>query len=155
MDDVASGDFALNDAKTLSSEIEGIAAKGGFKFKSFVFSFEFDEKGEKFPLSKVLGVTWNSSEDRICVVVDLNHNRGKKGLKLPAVNIEEIPYTKRVCLRLVNGIFDPLGLVSPVTVRLKLLMREQFVLQSKYQKWDTPLEPADKIEWIKKTIGLR
>ena len=150
MDDVASGDFVLHDAKILSSKIEGIAAKGGFKFKGFVFSFEIDEeKGEKFPLSKVLGVTWNSSDDKICVVVDLNHNRGKRGLKAPAVTIEEIPYTKRVCLRLVNGIFYPLGLVSPVTVRLKLLMREHFVLQSKYKKWDTPLELADRSEWIK------
>ncbi|NRA93174.1 MAG: hypothetical protein HRU26_10915 [Psychroserpens sp.] len=150
MDDVASGDFTLEDAKSLTAKIEGIAAKGGFKFKGFVFSYAVDEeKGERFPLSKVLGVTWDSSDDKISVVVDLNHNRGKKGMKAPPVAIEDIPFTKRVCLRLVNGIFDPLGLVSPVTVKLKLLMREQFVLQDKYKKWDTPLESKDKGEWIK------
>ena len=131
MDDVVSGDFELKDAKALTSEIEGIAAKGGFKFKYFVFSGAVDEeKGEKFPLTKVLGVTWDSSDDQICMVVELNHNKGKRGLKAPVVAIEDIPFTKRICLRLVNGIYDPLGLVSPVTVRLKLLMREQFVMQS-------------------------
>ena len=150
MDDVVSGDFELKDAKVLTSEIEGIAGKGGFKFKGFVFSNAVDEeKGEKFPLSKVLGVNWDSSDDKLCVVIELNHNKTKRGLRAPVVAIEDIPFTKRVCLRLVNGIFDPLGLVSPVTVRLKFLMREQFVMQTKYKKWDTPLEPEDRCEWIK------
>ena len=85
----------------------------------------------------------------IYVNIKMNHTKKNRGVKGPAVDIEEIPFSRRVCLRLVNGIFDPLGLISPVTVRLKILMKQHFVVQDKYKKWDTLLDVEDKAEWIK------
>ena len=149
MDDVISGEYEIGPAKHLVSNIERIAEKGGFKFKKFVFSGEFQETGEKLPTEKVLGVSWEPSEDTIRVKVDLNHKKRKRGLRTGPVELDEIPFTRRICLRLVNGIFDPLGFASPVIVKLKILMKQQFVLQDKYKKWDTLLAKEDKLEWIK------
>ena len=86
-------------------------------------------------------------EDTIHINVDLNHHRRNKGLRKPPVAVEDIPFSRRVCLRLVNGIFDPLGLISPVVIRLKILMKHLFVLSDKYKKWDELLDSVDKIEW--------
>ncbi|MCP3850322.1 MAG: hypothetical protein GY694_08820 [Gammaproteobacteria bacterium] len=150
MDDTCSGDKTLDSAKVLTSDIEAIAAKGGFKYKSFVFSGVLDEtSGQKLPLTKALGVVWDSSDDVIHVTVVLNHTKKSKGLKGPVVELESIPFSRRVCLRLVNGIYDPLGLTSPITVRLKILMKHHFVVQSKYKKWDSLLDSDDKSEWIR------
>ena len=149
MDDVVSGESTTTDAKVLTPKIEAIAAKGGFKFKKFTYSGEIEDNGEKKSMEKVLGITWSPSDDTIKVTIVLNHNKRKKGLRSDSVDIKSIPFTRRICLRLINGIYDPLGMFCPVTVRLKILMQEQFVKGTKYNKWDTLLEPQDRIEWIK------
>ena len=68
------------------------------------------------------------SEDIICVNTELNHHKKTKGLRKPPFELDDIPFSRRVCLRIVNGIYDPLGLFSPVVIRLKILMKEQFVV---------------------------
>ena len=151
MDDVVSGANSTQEAKHLVSDIEGIASRGGFKFKKFQYSKPLVDVGSEEVVSpeKVLGVIWNPVEDSLSVRVDLNHNKRNRGLRNPPVELENIPFTRRICLRLVNGIFDPMGLFSPVTLRLKILMKQQFVIGTKYKKWDTLLDSEDRLEWIK------
>ena len=83
------------------------------------------------------------------VSVGLNHNKKRKGVRPDTFELEDIPCTRRVYLRLVNGIFDPLGIFTPITVTLKILMKEQFFNCDKYKKWDTLLESKDRLEWVK------
>ena len=149
MDDVVSGSNSMSEAESLSEDIQNIASKGGFKFKKFQFSKPSVEENEVVASEKVLGVGWKPVEDTIHVRVDLNHNKRTKGLQKPPVAIDDIPFTRRICLRLVNGIFDPLGLFSPVVVRLKILMKQHFVESDKYKKWDELLSEEDRSEWIK------
>ena len=149
MDDVVSGGNSKLEAEVLSENIEDIAAQGGFKFKKFQFSKPSIEEHEGVTSEKVLGLGWKPIEDSIHVRIDLNHNKRTKGLRKPPVPIEDIPFTRRICLRLVNGIFDPLGLFSPVVVRLKILMKQHFVESDKYKKWDELLCEEDRSEWIK------
>ena len=132
MDDTLSGGNTVEEAKNLASNIQTIAEKGGFKYKKFVFSGEYDDNGESKPAEKALGVIWESSEDKIKVHIELNHNKKKRGTRLEAARLEAIPFSRRICLRLVNGIFDPLGITAPVTVKLKMLMKCHFTGQEKY-----------------------
>ena len=120
MDDVASGDDSLQNAKALANDIQSIAEKGSFKFKKFTFSGDLDQHQKELPTEKVLGIFWSPTNDTIHLNVEMNHNKRKRGLRPDAIPLEEIPYSKRVCLRLVNGVFDPLGLYAPVTVKLKM-----------------------------------
>ena len=151
MDDVVSGGNSVSEAELLSADIQNIAARGGFKFKRFQYSKPSVEEHSEVDVGseKVLGVGWKPLEDTIHVRIDLNHNKRTKGARKPPVTIDDIPYTRRICLRLVNGIFDPLGLFSPVVVRLKILMKKHFVESSKYKKWDQLLDEDDRSEWIK------
>ena len=60
----------------------------------------------------VLGISWNSITDNMNVVV---------GESL--IQEESWRYTKRKVLSLVSSIYDPLGWVSPLTVRGKMFMQ--------------------------------
>lgn len=51
------------------------------------------------------------------------------------------PFTRRGVLSTVNSVFDHLGLLAPVTIHGRVLLRE---LTSKRSYWDTPL-PQDKL----------
>ena len=48
----------------------------------------------------------------------------------------KLPPTKRNVLRLTASIFDPLGIISPVIMQMKLLFQS---LCSRNYGWDTPL----------------
>ena len=50
-----------------------------------------------------------------------------------------------MALSQLNGIYDPLGLLTPFTVKGKILMRDLWTLQ---YDWDTPLAENVRNEWI-------
>lgn len=58
------------------------------------------------------------------------------------VAVNDKPYTHRGVLSVINSIFDPLGLASPVTIKGRLLLRE---MSNGVQDWDVSL-PQDKAD---------
>lgn len=54
------------------------------------------------------------------------------------------PFTRRGVLSTVNSVFDPLGLVAPVTIQGRALLRE---LSSQPSDWDTPLPEDKRKKW--------
>ncbi|VDI39382.1 Hypothetical predicted protein [Mytilus galloprovincialis] len=63
--------------------------------------------GDVLPNDKALGVIWDVNEDKIRFKVKLTDK----------------PLTRRGILSIVSSIFDPLGLVSPVTLRAKAIVQ--------------------------------
>ncbi|XP_061908363.1 uncharacterized protein LOC133653277 isoform X1 [Entelurus aequoreus] len=57
----------------------------------------------------------------------------------------EKPYTRRGALAVVNSLFDPLGLVAPVVIQGKFLLRE--LTCNEALDWDTPLPKTKEAEW--------
>ena len=53
--------------------------------------------------------------------------------------------SKRIVLSQLNGIYDPLGLLVPFTIKGKLLMPN---LWAKNVDWDTPLSGEERSKWI-------
>jgi len=76
-------------------------------------------------LSKLLGITWNSDTDEFTFCFS----------ELIAY-MKELPATKRSVLKASAKIFDPLGLISPFVIRLKVLFQ---TLCIEGQNWDEPL----------------
>ncbi|CAG7670918.1 unnamed protein product [Allacma fusca] len=74
----------------------------------------------------VLGLIWRPEEDDYSVKV-----------KIEDLDSQTI-VTKRIILSLISRTFDPIGLVSPVLVRGKLLLKEVW-LEGK--DWDDPVSP--------------
>ena len=71
---------------------------------------------------KILGMRWDPTKDEMSFAER----------NIPILDV----VTKRTILRYSSKIFDPLGLLSPVTVSAKILLQELW--KDKYA-WDTPL----------------
>ncbi|XP_045178019.1 uncharacterized protein LOC123538117 [Mercenaria mercenaria] len=76
-------------------------------------------------ITKILGMRWNAETDVLM-------------FQTTNIPIRAIT-TKREILRQTSRLYDPLGLLSPVTVRAKIML--QHIWQEKFD-WDTEL-PAD------------
>ncbi|GFX76471.1 integrase catalytic domain-containing protein [Trichonephila clavipes] len=83
--------------------------------------------------TKVLGLSWNTNEDYLTT--------DTKSL-LEFVSLDK--NTKRFILQAVGKIFDPLGLISPFTVRMKCLLQD---LWKEEIQWDDPLPTHIEKEW--------
>lgn len=94
---------------------------------------EEDFKDYKVPPStSVLGLQWDVQDDVLSI----------KSL----ANVDHSSLSKRKLLSLISSLFDPLGLLSPVTIRGKLLVKEAWQMKL---GWDEPLPPSFTEEWIK------
>ena len=86
---------------------------------------------EAQPLApSILGLQWNVDSDSLVIC------RGT-GKKVPA------KITQRIVLSHVSSVFDPLGLFSPFTVRMILLLKG--IWKKHGQSWDEELSPEDGI----------
>ncbi|XP_072384547.1 uncharacterized protein [Diabrotica undecimpunctata] len=80
--------------------------------------------------NKILGLCWNSHSDHFSVLV-------------PKVTVKDT-YTKREVLSLIASIYDPIGLINPVVVSAKLIMRKIWLERS---NWDDHLSPNLLTQW--------
>jgi len=85
--------------------------------------------------SKVLGLTWNNDRDMI-----------KYDMESLLEFLKNPKDTKRFVLQAAARIFDPLGLLAPFTVTIKILFQKLWELGI---KWDDSLNNGLLIEWRK------
>ena len=116
--------------------------KGSFRLKAIVTSGETNQEKINKIGGKVLGLGWNTSEDTINVdlSVTLKTANNEKILLSPesVLSIETNLFTRRNLLSVVNGVYDPLGLVAPITIRLRAAFPDLFRSDSAIER-DTPL----------------
>ena len=87
---------------------------------------------------KVLGLCWNVELDELSLS--------------PKPELATCtPVTKREILRYISSIFDPLGLVTPVTITAKLLLQE---LWQDNVSWDTELDKTYQLKWASITTDI-
>ena len=94
---------------------------------------------------RVLGVLWDPSEDVITMHMGVNLSPKKQKIRQgPELTLETIgalddaPLMRRIIASQVSGIYDPMGLCCPVTIRFKMLLQEIVISGT---DWDEPLEP--------------
>ena len=54
--------------------------------------------------------------------------------------------TLRICLSIINSIYDPLGLIAPITIKLKVAFRDLFRVGLNLE-WDDVIPSEDKEKW--------
>ena len=88
---------------------------------------------------------WDPKQDVILYDAKLNFLNGtKEHSKQPAKHVSKIPaymplnLTKRQILFQVNGIHDPLGLISPFSVKAKIMLHKLWAQGRKFD-WDEPI----------------
>ena len=133
-------------------QIDEILGNGGFKIKGWIRSGENQGKGQNEHLEsqvqhlvqvftglnhdpvgmeRVLGMSWNPVTGILCYRVRLNFSKKKRKIHTePNLARQQIPssipeiLSKRLILYQVNGIYDPMGLMSLFTVRAKIMLRK-------------------------------
>jgi hypothetical protein len=134
VDDLLGGADTIEEAKTLYTELMTLLPKRGFnlrKWKSNSTTFlncveaeqttvdlKIDENSETL---KVLGLSWNSSKDYFSFDVTLPENSNS---------------TKRQILSESSRVFDPLGLISPVTVLFKIILQKLWLKKCEWDEAD-------------------
>ena len=93
-------------------------------------NFDTEDK-LKESIVKVLGLTWNTKSDELSISTKKFFNG----------NSEE---TKRGILAKLSSIFDPLGLLSPATLSMKLFVQD---LWDKKKDWDEKLTTEEMKAW--------
>ena len=98
---------------------------------------------------------WDPKQDVILYDAELNFLNGKKEhRKQPAKHVSKIPayiplnLTKCQILSQVNGIYDPLDLIPPFTVKAKIMLHKLWAQDRKFD-WDEPIPETFRQEWIK------
>ncbi|XP_033122961.1 uncharacterized protein LOC117121760 [Anneissia japonica] len=128
MDDVLQCVETREMAERLTKEVDCLLKPGNFSIKEWIISGE--ESGEKQDRSletkKVLGICWKPKEDLLTFQGNFSMFHD-----VPQ------PLTKRICLSKINAVCDPLGLLTPVTVRAKILLRK---LWGEGLAWDEPIK---------------
>ena len=136
----------------------------GFKAKAYISSGDYgegcgperEEELQQFG-GKVLGIPYSPVTDKLSLRLQPSLNSGKTRNKKVVVNLttEELsnisqgtrPLTKRGALSFLMGTYDPLGLLSPLTIKGKILLQRLYGPDSKLE-WDDPL-PAEEIPaWL-------
>lgn len=83
---------------------------------------------DNLPCDRALGVTWDVSTDEIKFRVEL----------------DDKPMTRRGILSVVSAMFDPLGLIAPVTLRAKAIIQ---TLCRVKMGWDETIPRQQELEW--------
>ena len=100
--------------------------------QSFLKS-KFDKQAQGTDNQKVLGTEWDNVSDKL----NFNLDNLTKYLEEPVI-------TKRVILSSIAKIFDPLGILSPLFIAMKVLF--QTVCKMNVD-WDTPLNDNVTNQW--------
>ena len=132
----------------IMSEATSILAKRGFKIKGWKFSGQrnteertADQKAVQTLLNKdnddeigkVLGMEWDAEAD----VIRFMSKR---------MDLSKRETTKRQCLSTIYRIYDPIGLLTPVTVAAKIILRKVWAARPQVA-WDDPLPTEIQKDW--------
>ena len=122
--------------------IPSILAQSSLRLKVLVSS------GESNPLKiaklggRILSIDWNPTIDELSIALSVSLvTKDKSTLIITPANFSTFDrhlLTPRNVLRIINSIYDPLGLIAPLTIRLRIGFRNLFAAQASLS-WDDPL----------------
>ena len=134
MNDLA---FSVNYKKCaikIKDEIHTIISSGSFRVKEWHSNLKTVDEFPDSDVTDVLGHLWNMSEDKV-------------KLKFPTLTLPK-PLTKRTILSTIAKLWDPLGILAQVTLRLRILMQSMWSVQL---SWDDPVDCTTRTE-LKKQL---
>ena len=146
VDNILSGCSTEEELLTYYHQSRGLMSQAKFNLRSWSTNSKQlqkvtmqDNSSDSNTTVGLLGLRWNTATDTISLTTR----------KLPTVNTF---VTKRDILQTSSQIFDPLGWVTLVTVRAKVLLQEIWLTNL---TWDEPLPDAIKERWTAILAGLR
>ena len=143
VDDFLSGADTLDDIMAIRDEMINLLRRGGFVIRKWasnhpsaldnidrkIFDLDCGIQGE--PVKKTLGVVWDSKRDIFTYSVNPQNSQSTS--------------TKRKLLSQIAKVFDPLGLVGPLTLHTKTLIQDCWRAKI---TWDESLPQDIHTKWI-------
>ena len=153
VDDIMSALDSLKDCEAVAEEISDILGLGSMSVKSFTFSgLTPNEKVSADGVSVGLGgYLWQPVKDTISVdIKDLRLVKAKRGKLSEPVTGDFGPalkenFTRRVLVGQCAKVFDNIGLVTPITARLKLDLHQ---ICRMGLDWDDPVPEEYLPSWV-------
>ena len=134
--------------------IPQILSSGGFDIKAISVTGEPDGLALEKLGGYILGLGWSTATDLLRVNFKVNISPLKHGKTTgPDLTVDTLDQlttakiTKRICLRVSSSQYDPLGIVSPLTILLRVSMKELYTMEV---DWDQPLEGDIRESWVEK-----
>jgi hypothetical protein len=152
VDDIITSTDSMQESVAIAQDIETILARGSMGVKAFTFSkIEPDEKVSADGVHVGLaGYLWSPVDDLVKLDIGPPRlgkaRRGKRPAPITGDYAEALRtcFTRRTLTGLVAGIFNPLGLVTPITAGLKLDLHELCALKL---DWDDPVPDSYLSKW--------
>ena len=91
---------------------------------------------DDLPTETALGLKWNVEEDAFIWEVD----------DRTLVQTQQKASTRRGILSVVSSLFDPLGMIAPFIMKVKLLLQQ---LCRKKLEWDKEIEELERKQWLR------
>lgn len=160
VDDVAHADDTAERNKATAESLDFVLSMGSMEVKGYTFSGhppseELTADGETVGL---VGMAWNPEKDWISLSIKpLYFGKPKRG-KLPDIVTGDFTpalkknFTRRTLLSKIAGVYDPMGLTTPITARLKLDLHDVFTLQL---GWDDPVPDSYLEKWIRNISDIQ
>ena len=102
----------------------------------------------------MLGIKWCTETDKFSIPLTVNISYRRRGTPtgpdLTSSDIqllEDAVLTRRICLSVTMSLYDPLGFIVPVTIRLKWSLQQVGKTETKGD-WDDPLTSTQKEPWL-------
>nr|XP_044249228.1 uncharacterized protein LOC108054643 [Drosophila takahashii] len=130
VDDLLTGADTVEELLEKKRQVVQILRKGNMSMSKFnsnshiiggLSATEVAIKFEEEEITKALGLSWQPQKDYFVYRYDLSSDN---------------TFTKRIVLSTIASLFDALGLLSPVTIRCKILLQDLHILKL---GWDEPL----------------
>lgn len=146
VDDIVDSVEDKSTAVKLASDTDTILGKAGFKTKGWLLSGESEvltdlrmvsNQAPNPSTTKVLGVEWVSASDEITYSMDQQTQLFTEVMVTDRL-------TRRRALERVMKIYDPLGILSPFTLRAKIYLRETW---SEKLGWDEVMSTDLQMKW--------
>lgn len=144
VDDYIGGEFSVEGAIQLQSELTQLMLKGGFRLRKWVSNSaevmaaipqglrgtQTVQRFDQDETIKTLGILWEPEADNFRFNV--------------SVSLTSKDATKRSILSAIAQLYDPLGLVSPVVIQAKIMMQQLWLLSL---NWDDQVTPEMQHKW--------
>lgn len=153
VDDVLTGVNSSREAVELIKQLKKLLNDGGFephKWRSNCKEI-LRELGSGEQIEESLAVASDANETNI-KTLGLNWHPERDVFEFSIHSITRSSKTKREVLSAISRLFDPLGLISPILVRAKLIMQRTWAANL---KWDDQLTDELQNAWIKYADDLK
>ena len=167
VDDFGLTGSSKQELQNRKDEADVVLKHGGMKVKKWVCSGD-DQEGVEFgdntncltaddqEVERMLGILWLPKQDvfKFCVRINLSplKKKSRTGPDISKIDLIKEPptvITRRQYYSQVQGVFDPIGLLSPLLLQAKILLRMTWEDECQELGWDDTL-PRDLVAEILK-----